>query len=72
MPPIAEDAKRVPDPVISNGEARDEAAKTAIESIESGAFDDETLRRNVRWAVGRIVSHRTYRRSMIVPVVMEA
>jgi ribonuclease J len=53
-------------------EARDAAAKAAVDSVESGAFDADTLRRNVRRAVGRVVSDRTKRRPMIVPVVMEA
>jgi ribonuclease J len=53
-------------------EARAAAHKAAVESIESGAFDADTLRRQVRRAVGRVVSDRTKRRPMIVPVVMEA
>jgi ribonuclease J len=53
-------------------EARAAAAKAAIRSIESGAFDGDTLRREVRRAVGKVVSERTKRRPMIVPVVMEA
>jgi ribonuclease J len=59
-------------------EAR-EAVRTAIaESARGsdgrggGGADVEALRRRVRSAVGRLVSERTRRRPMIVPVVMEA
>ena len=53
-------------------EARQAAQKAAAEAIASGTFDADTLRRQVRRAVGRVVSDRTKRRPMIVPVVMEA
>ena len=38
----------------------------------SGALDIETLKRVTRRALGRLVSERTKRRPMIVPVLMEA
>jgi ribonuclease J len=58
-------------------EAR-EAVRTAIaeaargDGRSGGGADVEALRRRVRGAVGRLVSERTRRRPMIVPVVMEA
>ena len=42
------------------------------EALDEGATDHDTLRRHVRAAMGRIVSERTRRRPMIVPVIMEA
>ncbi len=53
-------------------EARSVALRAANAAIESGAHDADTLRREIRKAVGRVVSDRTKRRPMIVPVVMEA
>lgn len=38
----------------------------------AGSYDHDVLRRTVRQAMGRIVSERTKRRPMIVPVIMEA
>jgi ribonuclease J len=40
--------------------------------VESGSREADALRRAARRAVGKIVSERTKRRPMIVPVVMEA
>jgi ribonuclease J len=53
-------------------EARQAAQKAVAEAVASGAYDSETLRRQVRRAVGKVVADRTRRRPMIVPVVMEA
>ncbi len=53
-------------------EARAEVAKAVGQAVESGAWDQDTLRRGARRAVGPLVSERTRRRPMIVPVVMEA
>jgi ribonuclease J len=53
-------------------EARAEVTKAVGQAVESGSWDQDTLRRVVRRAVGRLVSERTRRRPMIVPVVMEA
>ena len=45
----------------------------AIEvSVGEGSLDPDALRRVMRRTVGRIVSDRTRRRPMIVPVVLEA
>jgi ribonuclease J len=54
------------------GDARAAVVAGVAEAAEKGATDQETLRRHVRSAVGRLVSERTRRRPMIVPVVMEA
>jgi len=40
--------------------------------VGEGGFEPDALRRVMRRAVGRIVSERTRRRPMIVPVVLEA
>jgi ribonuclease J len=53
-------------------EARTLVAKTIAEAVGSGSWDADTLRRVTRRAVGKLVSERTRRRPMIVPVVMEA
>ena len=53
-------------------DARVAAAEAAQQAIASGTIDADTLRRQIRRAVGRLVSERTRRRPMIVPVVMEA
>lgn len=53
-------------------EARAVVTKAVIDSVAAGAFDPDTLRRSMRRALGRLVSERTKRRPMIVPVVMEA
>ncbi len=54
----------------------DEARQRVVEALEraadEGAIDIETLKRQVRQALGRFVGERTRRRPMIVPVVMEA
>jgi len=52
--------------------ARAAVVKAIGEAVGSGAWDADTLRRAARRATGRIVSERTRRRPMIVPVVMEA
>jgi len=45
----------------------------AIEiSVSESGFEPDALRRVMRRTVGRIVSDRTRRRPMIVPVVLEA
>ncbi|MDA8291629.1 MAG: ribonuclease J [Actinomycetota bacterium] len=53
-------------------DARSAVAKAVAEAVGAGSFDADTLRRATRRAVGRLVSERTRRRPMIVPVVMEA
>jgi len=53
-------------------QARAAVLKAIDEAVGDGAWDADTLRRVARRAVGRIVSERTRRRPMIVPVVMEA
>jgi ribonuclease J len=53
-------------------EARAEVTKAVGEAVEGGSWDQDTLRRVARRTVGRLVSERTRRRPMIVPVVMEA
>jgi ribonuclease J len=42
------------------------------EAATEGTADVDALKRRVRQAVGRLVSERTRRRPMIVPVVVEA
>jgi ribonuclease J len=53
-------------------DARASVVKAVAEAVGSGSWDADTLKRVTRRAVGRIVSERTRRRPMIVPVVMEA
>ena len=53
-------------------DARTAVVKAVGEVVESGSREADALRRAARRAVGRIVSERTKRRPMIVPVVMEA
>ncbi|MGH9062533.1 MAG: ribonuclease J [Acidimicrobiales bacterium] len=53
-------------------EARAAVLASVREAAAKGATDQETLRRHVRAAMGRVVSERTRRRPMIVPLVMEA
>jgi ribonuclease J len=53
-------------------EARDQVVAALAEAATEGTVDVEALKRRVRQAVGRLVSERTRRRPMIVPVVVEA
>jgi ribonuclease J len=53
-------------------DARAAVTKAIGEAVGSGSFDQESLKRVTRRAVGRLVADRTRRRPMIVPVVMEA
>ncbi|HUZ20954.1 MAG TPA: ribonuclease J [Acidimicrobiales bacterium] len=53
-------------------DARAAVVKAVAEAVGSGSWDADTLKRVTRRAVGRIVSDRTRRRPMIVPLVMEA
>jgi len=53
-------------------DARTAVVKAVGEVVESGSREADALRRAARRAVGKIVSERTKRRPMIVPVVMEA
>jgi ribonuclease J len=53
-------------------DARAAVVESVTEGVPAGPVDLETLRRHVRSALGRLVSERTRRRPMIVPVLMEA
>ncbi len=53
-------------------DARAVVVKAVGEAVGAGSFDADTLRRATRRALGKLVSDRTRRRPMIVPVVMEA
>jgi ribonuclease J len=53
-------------------ELRSALVKAIEVSVGEGAQDPDALRRVVRRTVGRIVSDRTRRRPMIVPLVLEA
>jgi ribonuclease J len=53
-------------------ELRSALVKAIEVSVGEGGQDPDALRRVVRRTVGRIVSDRTRRRPMIVPVVLEA
>ncbi|MCU1494198.1 MAG: putative hydrolase of the metallo-beta-lactamase superfamily, partial [Acidimicrobiaceae bacterium] len=50
-------------------DARSAVLKAVGEAVGAGSFDSDTIRRATRRAVGKIVSDRTKRRPMIVPVV---
>jgi ribonuclease J len=52
-------------------DARNAVVKAVGEVVGGGAMDADSVRRAARRAVGRLVSDRTRRRPMIVPVVME-
>ena len=53
-------------------EAREQVIKGLDGVAAEGTVDMEAVKRRVRQAVGRVVSERTRRRPMIVPVVIEA
>ncbi|HEX2047269.1 MAG TPA: ribonuclease J [Acidimicrobiales bacterium] len=53
-------------------EARQRVTEALEHAADAGNTDFETLKRQVRQALGRFVNERTKRRPMIVPVVMEA
>jgi ribonuclease J len=53
-------------------EARGVVSQSIADAVVSGVFDADTLRRVTRRALGKLVSERTKRRPMIVPVVVEA
>jgi ribonuclease J len=53
-------------------EARGVVSQSVADAVSSGVFDADTLRRVTRRALGKLVSERTKRRPMIVPVVVEA
>jgi len=53
-------------------EARGVVSQSIADAVTSGVFDRDTLRRVMRRALGKLVSERTKRRPMIVPVVVEA
>jgi ribonuclease J len=53
-------------------EARQRVTEALEKSANAGNIDFDTLKRQVRQALGRFVSEKTKRRPMIVPVVMEA
>ena len=70
--------------IVSRGFLDEPGAESVVEELRSaivkavevtvgeGGFDADALRRAMRRTVGRIVSDRTRRRPMIVPVVLEA
>ena len=58
------------EPVVD--ELRSALVKAVEVAVGEGAHDPDALRRVIRRTVGRIVSDRTRRRPMIVPVVLEA
>lgn len=53
-------------------DARTAVVKAVGEVAQSGSREPDAIRRAARRAVGKLVSERTKRRPMIVPVVMEA
>ena len=53
-------------------EARQRVTDALEHSTDAGNIDFDTLKRQVRQALGRFVNEKTKRRPMIVPVVMEA
>jgi ribonuclease J len=53
-------------------EARGVVSQSIADAVTAGVFDADTLRRVTRRALGKLVSERTKRRPMIVPVVVEA
>ncbi len=53
-------------------EAAQAVAASLEESADQGPVEADALRRQIRSAVGQVISDRTQRRPMIVPVVMEA
>jgi ribonuclease J len=53
-------------------EARQRVTDALEHSTDAGNLDFDTLKRQIRQALGRFVNEKTKRRPMIVPVVMEA
>ena len=53
-------------------DARQRVTEALEQSTDAGNIDFDTLKRQVRQALGRFVNEKTKRRPMIVPVVMEA
>ena len=53
-------------------DARQRVTDALEQSTDAGNIDFDTLKRQVRQALGRFVNEKTKRRPMIVPVVMEA
>jgi ribonuclease J len=53
-------------------EARQRVTEALEHSTDAGNLDFDTLKRQIRQALGRFVNEKTKRRPMIVPVVMEA
>ena len=53
-------------------EARQRVTEALEHATDAGNIDFDTLKRQVRQALGRFVNEKTKRRPMIVPVVMEA
>ncbi|MCU1455722.1 MAG: putative hydrolase of the metallo-beta-lactamase superfamily [Acidimicrobiales bacterium] len=53
-------------------ECRQVVDTAVLRDLSDGAHDIESLQRTVRRAAGKLVSERTKRRPMIVPVIMEA
>ncbi len=53
-------------------EARQRVVDALEHSTDAGNLDFDTLKRQIRQALGRFVNEKTKRRPMIVPVVMEA
>jgi ribonuclease J len=53
-------------------EARQRVTEALESTTDAGNLDFDTLKRQIRQALGRFVNEKTKRRPMIVPVVMEA
>jgi ribonuclease J len=53
-------------------EARQRVTEALEHTTDAGNIDFDTLKRQIRQALGRFVNEKTKRRPMIVPVVMEA
>jgi len=53
-------------------EARQRVTEALEHTTDAGNLDFDTLKRQIRQALGRFVNEKTKRRPMIVPVVMEA
>ena len=53
------------------GEAKEAVRAAVVEAIQGGTTDFETVRRNLRRALGKFITERTKRRPAVIPVVIE-